>query len=75
MLTSIQPVVHKVEQPMCFQYFFTDDGLSNFLISRTPSLYTKYRKGEGNLNILGCLTSFGDNFGSYFTDDLEDTNS
>lgn len=72
MLTPIQQVVHKVEQPMRFQYFFTDDGVSNFLISRTPSLYSKYGKGEGNLTILGCITAFGDNFGSYFTDELED---
>ena len=64
--------VYKVEQPMQFQYFFTDDGTSNFLVSRNPCLLSKYGRREGNLNILGCVTSFGDNFGSYFIDELEE---
>lgn len=64
--------VYKVEQPMQFQYFFTDDGTSNFLVSRNPCLLSKYGRGEGLLNILGCVTSFGDNFGSYFIDELEE---
>jgi len=68
-----KPPVYKVESPMRFQYFFTDDGTSNFLVSRNPTLYSKYGRAEGNLNILGCVTSFGDNFGSYFIDELEET--
>ena len=48
----------------------TDDGLSSFLVGRTPSFYTRYSSGEGNLKILGCVTSFGDNFSAYITDEL-----
>ena len=68
----VQTPVYKVEQPMKFQYFFTDDGTSNFLVSRNPCLLSKYGRGEGHLNILGCVTSFGDNFGSYFIDEVEE---
>jgi len=64
--------IYKVDQPMRFQYFFTEDGVSNFLVSRTPSLFTKYGSAEGNINVLGCVTSFGEDFGVYFTDELED---
>ena len=66
-----QPPIFKVEQPMRFQYFFTDDGTSNFLVSRNPTLFSKYGRSEGDLNVLGCVTSFGDNFGTYFIDELE----
>jgi hypothetical protein len=67
-----QPPIFKVEQPMRFQYFFTDDGTSNFLVSRNPTLFSKYGRSEGDLNVLGCVTSFGDNFGTYFIDELEE---
>ena len=64
------PIINKVENPMKFQYFITDDGLSSFLVGRTPSFYTRYSSGEGNLKILGCVTSFGDNFSAYIVDEL-----
>ena len=63
--------VEKVENPMKFHYFVTDDGTSSYLVSRNPIFCTKYAKEEGNLNILGSVTSFGDSFSMYITSDDE----
>ncbi len=63
--------VHKVQQPMKFEYFFSNDGISTLLVSRSPVMYTHYGKHEGDLNILGSVTSFGEDIGSYFQDFVE----